>query len=283
MRVRVSYGSAIGLGLLDRRADVIPKTVYLMVKGDCIGGCRFCAQAGGEDERLSRVTWPEFELEEVAGRITNQERVCIQCLNYDGVFEDLLKILGTLPDIPISVSAPPFAREKLEELEKRVERIGISIDAATEEIFGRIKPGYSWEKVWTALQDAIDVFGADRVSTHLIAGLGETEEEMIAVLGKVVKMGATPSLFAFTPLKGTGLEGAARPPLDYYRRLQVARARIVHGIGEDEAKNNPDTYTVNGCPGCDRPYYNEGPAGPFYNYPRKPNKGEMTRIVQELK
>jgi len=300
MQVRVSYGSAIGLGLLNKKADKIPDTVYLMLKAGCKGRCSFCSQSRGESEMLSRVIWPEYRLEEVAERIGDQKRVCIQCPNYDGMMADLEVILDRLPDVPISVSLPPLSRENLERLKDDVERVGISIDAATEKIFKEVKPTYEWRKVWKSLESAVNVFGKWNVSTHLIVGLGESEEEMVRTMEKVVAMGVTPSLFAFTPLKGTALEDRKSPELDSYRRIQVARAILVRGgnSGEfvfeggkivdlgptaSEVINDTSTYIVHGCPDCDRPYYNEGPAGPFYNWPRKPDEEEMKVIVKEVK
>jgi len=38
---------------------------------------------------------------------------------------------------------------------------------------------------------------------------------------------------------------------------------------------------VTGCDGCNRPYYNERPRGPMYNYPRPLNKKEVLAAIQE--
>jgi len=66
MKVRVSYGSAIKLGLLKKKIDCLPMTIYLMTMGSCTGKCSFCAQANNSgSEMLSRVIWPEFSLEDV--------------------------------------------------------------------------------------------------------------------------------------------------------------------------------------------------------------------------
>lgn len=299
MRVRVSYGSAIGLGLLDKKTYKVPETVYILLKGDCTGQCKFCAQAHGESENLSRVVWPEFELEDVVSRIKGQKRVCVQCPNYPGMFEGLNMVLDAMPKVSVSVSVPPLSAGQLNILNGKVDRVGISIDAATEELFKRLKPGYDWESSWAALGAAVEILGK-RVSTHLIVGLGESEEEMALAIAKAVGMGVTPSLFAFTPVRGTALEGRGKPDIGAYRRIQIARELLVGGGGiEDiefkdgkivgfrvdvsEIASSPLTYVVRGCPDCDRPYYNESPQGPFFNWPRKPNKEEMDRIVEEFK
>jgi biotin synthase-related radical SAM superfamily protein len=68
--VRVSYGTAIAMGLIKARMLVRPTTAYLMTywPGHCRNNCAFCAQARdsrADLERLSRVTWPAFDVEDV--------------------------------------------------------------------------------------------------------------------------------------------------------------------------------------------------------------------------
>jgi biotin synthase len=41
-------------------------------------------------------------------------------------------------------------------------------------------------------------------------------------------------------------------------------------------------FQTSGCPGCNRPYYNESPGGPLYNYPRKLKQNELTEVEKQL-
>lgn len=43
-----------------------------------------------------------------------------------------------------------------------------------------------------------------------------------------------------------------------------------------------EPFLTSGCPNCNRPYYNEKPSGPIYNYPRPLTKKETGQILQEL-
>ena len=40
-------------------------------------------------------------------------------------------------------------------------------------------------------------------------------------------------------------------------------------------------FMTSGCPGCNRPYYNERPSGPLYNYPFRPDAGEVAEIEKQ--
>lgn len=324
-QIRVSTGSAVVLGLLDAKLDAAPTTVYLMTsrRGKCNANCRFCPQAReseGRADMLSRVTWPLFQTETVIDRIEGAfkdgkaMRVCIQALNYPRVLVHLLTVVSSIHSrvkIPISVSCQPLGKSSIVHLfEAGAERIGIPLDAATEEIFMRTKGvvaggPYDWQKQWNLLKDAVNVFGKGKVSTHLIVGLGETEEQMIRMVQECVDRSVVPGLFAFTPIRGTALESESTPPLEKYRRIQLARHLILHGIVRFEEMHfgsggnlfdfgvdnevlldvieREEAFLTCGCPDCNRPYYNEKPSGPIYNYPRKMAPNEISEIKRQFK
>jgi biotin synthase len=118
-------------------------------------------------------------------------------------------------------------------------------------------------------------------------------------------LGVLPALFAFTPVKGTALAAIPEPALDVYRRVQVARYLIVNGLarfedmrfdGEgrivDFGVSKPVLFNVvssgkpflsSGCPDCNRPFYNEKPSGPLYNFPRAIRPEELKAIKRDLK
>jgi len=322
--VRVSLGSAIVLRLLDGKLDAPPTTAYLMTyrEGKCSANCQFCPQARKSRSRadmLSRISWPVFSTRHVVDEIQNGvsndvvKRVCIQALNYPGVFTDLGVLVETIEEqrhVPISVSCQPLAEENVTLLaEAGVERIGIPLDAASEELFDKIKGTsaggpYRWKRQFELLNDAVSIFGEGKVSTHLIVGLGETDSEIVQVIQKCVEIGVLPALFAFTPVFGTGLEGESQPQIERYRRIQVARSLILHeattfdkirfgkdgqlldfGVNKktlDQIVRSGEPFVTSGCPNCNRPYYNEKPSGPIYNFPREPAEEELCEIREQL-
>lgn len=312
------------LGLLVGKLDAEPTTAYLMTfrAGKCTANCGFCPQARtskSKTELLSRVTWPTFPTQTVltaldaAIRLTKIRRVCIQALNYPEVFghlETLAQEIKKGSEIPISVSCQPLTKNNIERLAKAgVDRLGIALDAATEDLFKKIKGSgagslYSWDNQFRQLNDAIVVFRKGNVSTHVIVGLGETEKEVAEVIQRCVDLSVLPALFAFTPVRGTALESKLPPKLEVYRRVQLARYLIVHrkarienmqfdvggkiiGFGvSNEALNELVEgglpFRTSGCPDCNRPFYNEKPSGPLYNYPKHPNQEEIEKIKKQL-
>jgi len=323
-RIRASLGSAIVLGLLKGKLDAAPTTAYLMTyrPGKCAANCCFCPQAReshGRADMLARVSWPDFAIGDVLEAIAEaagegkMKRVCIQALNYPEVFTHLVALLRVIREkanIPASVSCQPFNRERMKQLARAgAERIGIPLDAATEEIFDKVKGKYAggpyeWKEQFELLAEAVEIFGKAKVSTHLIAGLGESEKEMVQTIQRCVDMGVLPALFAFTPIRGTALESVNPPSVQKYRRVQVARQLIVLGLArfedmtfDDEGSltgfgvdgqtlintiEKSEPFLTSGCPGCNRPYYNEKPSGPIYNFPRVLTDDEVRLVVREL-
>jgi biotin synthase len=48
-----------------------------------------------------------------------------------------------------------------------------------------------------------------------------------------------------------------------------------------EALSSGVAFQVTGCKGCNRPFYNERPRGPMYNYPRRLTEEEVLRAIEE--
>jgi biotin synthase-related radical SAM superfamily protein len=324
-KIRASCGSAVVLGLTKAMLDAKPTTIYLLTfhSGKCSANCGFCPQARmsrGRADMLSRVPWPTFSTERVFSGIEHAVkkdaigRICIQALNYPEVFEDILNITQEVlshVSMPISVSCQPTNQEEMKQLsEAGVERMCVPLDAATEELFNRVKGRladgpYVWEKQRKALENAVHIFDKNSVSTHLIVGLGETEEEVVKTIQWCVDLGVYPGLFAFTPIPGTALESHPQPSIVRYRRIQIAHYLITNGrtrcdemlFSEEDTINDfgisrerlwqvirtGKPFLTSGCPCCNRPYYNERPGGRLYNYPRQPFPDEIVEIEKQIR
>jgi len=323
-QIRVSLGSAIILKLLDGKLDAAPTTAYLMTykRGKCTANCGFCPQAReskSNADMLSRISWPVFLTQHVLEGIQKAaiagtiKRVCIQALNYPEVFmhlEGLIKNIQQQTRVPISISCQPKRTEDIRLLASAgAERIGIPLDAANEELFDKIKGAsaggpYAWKRQFELLGEAISVFGEGKVSTHLIVGLGETEQEMVNIIQQCADISVLPALFAFTPIIGTVLEGWSQPLIQEYRRLQVARSLILNGATRSEKMGfdkksrlldfgvskqalmstalSGEPFLTSGCPNCNRPYYNEKPSGPIYNYPKNMTEEQLAEALEQL-
>ncbi len=317
--VRLSIGTAIQIGLESGEKDPNFTAAFLMTYREegCDANCAFCPQARDStpaSDRLSRISWPEYNLKKVIENWPTSghfRRICIQTVCYPELVQDVLEIVRKVREIsrlPISVAIHPISFEDMQSLrEAGVSTIGIALDAGTAKIFEEIKgihrgTNYRWEDHRQGLSQALSVFGIGNVTTHLIIGLGESEKEAADFIFDMYEMGISVGLFAFTSIKGTSLEDRSPPDLSSYRRIQVVRelvskgllqrnqvhqnaeGRISFGIDREiilKALASGTAFQVTGCKGCNRPYYTERPRGPMYNYPRPLTKEEVARAIEE--
>jgi len=219
------------------------------------------------------------------------ERICIQCPIYPHMVDDLLEFLKNIDlEVPISVSIPPLPSKNLERVAPLVERIGIALDCADEGIFEEVK-SYPFDKTIRSIRNAVRIKGG--ATSHLIVGLGESDLSLYDAMCLLMSIKAYPALFAFTPLPGTRLSSRGRPPVERYRAIQALHFLLTNGIDPKPRFRkgklvylNVDgveraAFMTSGCPSCNRPFYNERPLGPLYNYPWELNNSEFERCLQE--
>jgi biotin synthase len=289
-----------------------------MVGGRCAMNCTFCAQAReskASDLSLSRVTWPRYPLREVCARLGEAERegrvqrCCIQVTagrDYYRRALDIVRQIRQATSLPVNVAIRAQTIDQVAQLlAAGVDRIGFGLDAASERVYLETK-GSGWAGVLHLLEEMSRRYPR-RASVHLIVGLGETEREMVERMLWVHHLGAGIGLFAFTPLRGTVLGDRPPPLLAQYRRMQAARWLIVHhgarlkdfGFDEQGALAGiclagkgvqalpqylagGDAFRTSGCPNCNRPFYNERPGGPMYNYARPLSPTEACQAISEM-
>ncbi|RLF11386.1 MAG: radical SAM protein [Thermoprotei archaeon] len=323
--VRVSYGSAVVLGLARGWLKTKPTTSYLLtyLEERCLANCGFCPQAKDSNASLnllSRVEWPPYPAQEVVERAVNAlrrgllKRACVQVVNRPEGLNQALWLVEHISlggELPVSVSIPPLGRRGLEAFKRTgAGRVSIALDAANRRVFDEVKGlnaggPYTWDGHWKALRKALEVFGPGNVTTHLIVGLGETERDLARVIDKLLSIKVLPALFAFTPIPGTRLEALPQPEVASYRRIQLVRHLLVKGIvslkdlefnhvgrlvrikaSSEEVMREIESgepFETSGCPGCNRPFYNEKPGGPLYNYPRPLSRQEVEEALSLLR
>lgn len=290
MKLKLSYATAIALGLKKGKLKFDMPTAYLMLGEKCIFNCSFCAQAReakSDKDYLSRIKWPEYSLNEFIESInTNNpfKRICIQVVNSYNYFEELKNFLNEIKNIEVlkAVSLRPKDIEEVNEIFKyNIDNLGISIDVASEKLYSEIRGG-SFNSLFNILIEASKKY-PKKITTHIIVGLGENDEELIKLMLKMKKYDILVSLFSFTPVKGTKLENRKPPSIERYRKIQFAREIIEkYDVNIEDFKfyegkliklpdvniNIEEAIKTSGCSYCTRPYYNEKPNKVLYNIPQ---------------
>lgn len=334
--VRLSLAAAMTLGLAQgrfyRNARLGCINLLLTYESGCKANCSFCGLARENPhrndpkfEKFIRVAWAAQPLDEVIECCAHApdwvERVCISQITHPRAQADTLEICRRVrarTKLPVSLLIAPTLLKKDDLLDMKqagADRIGVAIDAATPELFDKLrgKPAqgpHRWEHYWQIYDQALEVFGKDMVGVHLIYGLGETEEQLIGAIDRARAAGGSTHLFCFFPEKFSALGEQTQPPPSGYRRIQLARWLIDHDqakaadmsfddqgmvrdFGVDAATLEAaiamgKPFMTSGCPGasgevaCNRPFGNEKPGPDLRNYPFMLNDEDLALVREQL-
>jgi biotin synthase len=330
--LKLSLAAAMTLGFMPgrfwRNARMTCVNLLLHYENGCSANCSYCGLSRDRiaDERtFIHVPWPLESLDVIIERLNLSQiarRSCISMITHKRACEDTLSITRRLnkeTSLPVSILLNPGITDKyyLEELKKAgAEKIGIAVDAATQYLFekhrGRgVKGPHKWDAYWERFSEAIDVFGKNNVGSHFISGLGEREEDLVRCFQKIRDLGGVNHLFSFFPEQGSRLEKIEPPPLDVYRRIQIACDIIdkkmasfqdfrfdpetgkildfgVSGEVLNDLIDSGEPFRTRGCKNscgevdCNRPFGNSYPGPNLRNYPFPTTREDIDLIRTQI-
>lgn len=139
-------------------------------------------------------------------------------------------------DLPIQVQCEPpeddawFARMR----DAGADALGMHLEAVSEDVRRRIMPGkatVSVERYFDAFRAAVPVFGRGQVSTYILAGLGDTREQILDICEQLTAIGVYPFVVPFTPISGTPLESHPTPKADFMASILGPLSRMLVASG----------------------------------------------------
>jgi radical SAM protein (TIGR04043 family) len=126
-------------------------------------------------------------------------------------------VLEAVPGLPIQVQIePPGDLAVISDLyEAGATAIGIHVESLDDSLRLAWMPGKGsvpmaeYEAAW---DEAVRVFGRNKVSTYLLVGLGEDPDELVAGAARLIERGVYPFVVPMRPMKGTLAERAGAVP-----------------------------------------------------------------------
>jgi radical SAM protein (TIGR04043 family) len=106
-----------------------------------------------------------------------------------------------------------------------VQSLGMHVEAVTERVRRRIMPGKAevpLARYLEAFAAAVGVFGRAQVSTYVLAGLGDTRDEILEFCARLIELGVYPFVVPFVPIAGTPLEHHPAPAPEFMQELLAA-------------------------------------------------------------
>ena len=333
LRMSLAAAMTLGLkpGLFYRDARLHCINLLATYNSGCAARCSYCGLSGSRagaaaEKSFIRVTWPTYSLDEIIGRISQRQdrvkRICLSMLTRKQSVTDTKAICARLRsrfEIPVSLLISPTVVSSQDLVDFKTagaDKIGVAIDLATPELFdrhrGRGTGGpHHWERYWECLREALAVFGDGNAGSHFMVGMGETGQEICGAIQRVRDMGGRTHLFSFFPEVDSALANHPQPPMDQYRRIQLARFLIDKGLScaerfqcnggggivdfgicrdvLEEIVDSGEPFRTSGCEGsdgevaCNRPYANSRPGPDIRNFPFRPNKEDIRRIRRQMR
>ncbi len=339
--VQLSTAAAITLGLvpgvMHRTSCTNCLNLLMTYPEGCRANCTYCGLARHREEsrdyadrNFIRVDWPTVRVDEMLERIAQNsdkgqfQRMCISMITHPDSDQDtqvmLKRWMEVAPHIPASILSNPTTMEKQDLIDLKAmgaDIFTVALDAVTPEIFERtrgktVQSPHSWDKYWQTIEWAAEIYGPEKFGAHLICGMGETEQEILAVCQKMKDMGGHNHMFAFFPEKGSMMEDWDAVPQDHWRRVQLGRFLIdyaggryedmgfdaygrVEDFGYPQAElediiNSGKPFQTSGCPGkddeevsaCNRPYGDSSPSD-IRSFPFALNKEDVEIVRRQMR
>ena len=332
MRMSLAAAMTLGFkrGLFYRNATLYCINLLLTYNEGCAARCAYCGLSKKRPGTYSgksfiRVTWPTYSTQEIIDRISDRiekvKRICISMVTNKRAIDDTKNICARLRsrfDIPVSLLISPTILTHDDLLDFKTagaDKIGVAVDLATPELFDKFRGigvggPHKWETYWDCLADSIRIFGRGNAGPHLMVGMGETEKEMCEVIQRAKDMGGNTHLFSFFPEENSTMGTHTPPPMDQYRRIQLAHYLIdnqiqradrfnYHGLGQihdhglpfsevDTIINSGEPFRTTGCSGtnglvaCNRPFGNSRPGPNIRNFPFPLNREDLNRVRKQM-
>ena len=140
------------------------------------------------------------------------------------VLAESTRAIKAAVDLPLQVQCePPRDHDWFQRLrDAGADSLGMHLEAATQAVREKIMPGkatVSVDRYMAAFATAVPIFGRGQVNTYILAGLGDTAADILALAERLIALGVYPFVVPFVPISGTPLENHAPPSADFMKSV----------------------------------------------------------------
>ncbi|HII91212.1 MAG TPA: radical SAM protein [Methanosarcina sp.] len=180
--VVIKDDDVVARGVLERPLCHCPEQAYITLSEKCVYNCQFCPvpkmQGGIKDStKVLKMVGEAYATGELKA-ISLTSGVAVSPKKEVQRAVGIIKQLTSEYDLPIGVSVYPTTGSSEELYSAGACEIKYNVETMDPELFRRFCPDLSLYTVLDALDTAVNVFGKNRVSSNLIIGLGESDENV---------------------------------------------------------------------------------------------------------
>ncbi|MCC4770311.1 radical SAM protein [Methanosarcina sp. DH2] len=201
--VLIKGDNVIARGMLEHPLCHCPEQAYITLSEKCVYDCKFCPvpkMEGGikDSKKVHRMVAEAYATGELKA-ISLTSGVAVSPEKEVQRMEDIVKQLKREYDLPVGVSVYPTKHSSERLYAAGACEIKYNVETMDPEIFRRVCPDLSLQIVLDSLENAVDYFGRNRVSSNFIIGLGESDETVRKGLKQLTDRYVIPILRPISP------------------------------------------------------------------------------------
>ncbi|MDR0334334.1 MAG: radical SAM protein, partial [Methanomassiliicoccaceae archaeon] len=182
-----------------------PEQAFFNLYQKCKYNCKFCTSPLLKEDVTKDLTDAKI-VEMIRGAMKEQRVVSVALTSgvvgsvsetVDRMVSCVKAIRREFPDMPIGVEPYVELEEQIIALkEAGADEIKINLETPRKDIFEKICPELSFLPIVDMIKAAVKIFGRGNVTTNLIFGMGETDDELTDCMITMASFGCVPGLRA---------------------------------------------------------------------------------------
>lgn len=157
------------------------------------------------------------------------------------VLAESARAIRSAVDLPLQAQCEPPGDDlwHIRMKEAGIDSLGMHLEVVNPDLRKKIMPGKSQvsiEKYFESFAYAVDVFGWGQVSTYILAGLGDSVDEILETCDQLTAIGVYPFVVPFVPVSGTALESHSPPSPSFMSSVLGPLAEMIQHAGMSSEK-----------------------------------------------
>ena len=232
-----------------------PDQLFLGIYEYCKVGCKFCPCSIRQEKTHYSLDSIYEDINNAQGKSFSNVGITTSIpphLSPDDVADEMIFIVKKIREklgsqIPLGVSTKIPTKEKLILLkEAGADEIRLNIEIPNTELAMKMMPQKPLNDILESIKIACQVFGTGKVSSNIVIGLGESDDDVLCHIEILAKMGAIATLYPYDPIEAcdSDIKALKRPTAERLLRLAIGHKKIL----DKHCLDTAGLLTM--CPAC---------------------------------
>lgn len=221
--------------LVERILIHAPEQLFFLLHKNCTNCCLFCPLTYSYNK--SHYTWKEIQQ-----RISQNLSYGIQSISFttssppdktqdelvDEIIDIAIKTRKLISeDIPLGASLKtPSENHLLRLKDAGITEIRLNLETYNPKLAQYLMPNKDLDKILHSIDQAVNIYGKEKVSSNIIIGLGESDDDILDGVSRLAEIGAISTLYPYDPIEGLNMQ-FKRPSADRIYNLAMEHKKIL--------------------------------------------------------